>query len=38
MSDYRLQHAKRTNKVEIVNFEDHENVGSVFEGNDERRR
>lgn len=23
---YRLEHAKRTNKVEIVNFEDHENV------------
>ncbi|WP_366161544.1 zinc-dependent alcohol dehydrogenase [Bacillus infantis] len=26
--DYRLQHAKRTNKVEIVNFEQFENVGS----------
>ena len=25
--DYRLQHAKRTNKVEIVNFEHFENVG-----------
>lgn len=24
--DYRLQHAKRTNKVEIVNFEQHENT------------
>jgi S-(hydroxymethyl)glutathione dehydrogenase / alcohol dehydrogenase len=27
---YRLEHAKRTNKVEIVNFEDHENVGSYL--------
>ncbi|RIW37392.1 glutathione-dependent formaldehyde dehydrogenase [Bacillus salacetis] len=27
---YRLQHAKKTNKVEIVNFEDHENVGSYL--------
>ncbi|WP_034756417.1 zinc-dependent alcohol dehydrogenase [Rossellomorea vietnamensis] len=27
---YRLDHAKRTNKVEIVNFEDHENVGSYL--------
>ncbi|AGX06755.1 MULTISPECIES: zinc-dependent alcohol dehydrogenase [Bacillus] len=26
--DYRLQHAKRTNKVEIINFEQYENVGS----------
>lgn len=26
--DYRLQHAKRTNKVEIVNFESEENVGN----------
>lgn len=25
--DYRLQHAKRTNKVEIINFEQHENTG-----------
>ncbi|MGD6842414.1 zinc-dependent alcohol dehydrogenase [Bacillus infantis] len=25
--DYRLQHAKRTNKVEIINFEQYENVG-----------
>ncbi|MCM3727403.1 glutathione-dependent formaldehyde dehydrogenase [Neobacillus cucumis] len=25
--DYRLQHAKRTNNVEIVNFEQHENTG-----------
>ncbi|MCM3739479.1 glutathione-dependent formaldehyde dehydrogenase [Oceanobacillus luteolus] len=25
---YRLEHAKRTNNVEIINFEDHENVGS----------
>ncbi|WP_400163542.1 zinc-dependent alcohol dehydrogenase [Brevibacillus sp. TJ4] len=28
--DYRLQHAKRTNNVEIVNFEQHENVGSYL--------
>jgi S-(hydroxymethyl)glutathione dehydrogenase / alcohol dehydrogenase len=28
--DYRLQHAKRTNKVEIVNFEQYENVGSYL--------
>ncbi|XYJ23022.1 zinc-binding dehydrogenase [Bacillus velezensis] len=28
--NYRLQHAKRTNKVEIVNFEDHENTGSYL--------
>lgn len=28
--NYRLQHAKRTNKVEIVNFEDHENVGNYL--------
>lgn len=28
--NYRLQHAKRTNKVEIVNFEDHENTGSFL--------
>ena len=27
---YRLDHAKHTNKVEIVNFEDHENVGSYL--------
>ncbi|KAA0546967.1 glutathione-dependent formaldehyde dehydrogenase [Bacillus sp. BGMRC 2118] len=26
--DYRLQHAKRTNKVEIINFEKYENVGA----------
>ncbi len=25
---YRLEHAKRTNNVEIINFEDHENVGA----------
>lgn len=25
--DYRLQHAKRTNKVEIINFEQHDNTG-----------
>lgn len=25
--DYRLQHAKKTNNVEIVNFEHHENAG-----------
>ncbi|CAM4411729.1 zinc-dependent alcohol dehydrogenase [Paenibacillus macerans] len=28
--DYRLQHAKRTNNVEIVNFEQHENVGNYL--------
>lgn len=28
--DYRLQHAKRTNNVEIVNFEQYENVGSYL--------
>ncbi|OMP66138.1 zinc-dependent alcohol dehydrogenase [Domibacillus epiphyticus] len=28
--DYRLQHAKRTNNVEIINFEDHENVGNYL--------
>ncbi|PAD27766.1 glutathione-dependent formaldehyde dehydrogenase [Niallia circulans] len=28
--DYRLQHAKRTNKVEIVNFEQVENVGAYL--------
>lgn len=28
--NYRLQHAKRTNKVEIVNLEDHENVGDYL--------
>lgn len=27
---YRLDHAKRTNKVEIVNFEEHENVGEYL--------
>lgn len=27
---YRLEHAKRTNKVETVNFEEHENVGSYL--------
>ncbi|MBU9721304.1 MULTISPECIES: zinc-dependent alcohol dehydrogenase [Bacillaceae] len=27
---YRLEHAKRTNQVEIVNFEDYENVGSFL--------
>ncbi|MBV6713558.1 zinc-dependent alcohol dehydrogenase [Paenibacillus chitinolyticus] len=26
--DYRLEHAKRTNKVEIVNFEKEENIGN----------
>ncbi|MFF2483527.1 zinc-dependent alcohol dehydrogenase [Paenibacillus sp. NPDC058071] len=26
--DYRLQHAKRTNKVEIVNFEQDKNIGN----------
>ena len=29
--DYRLQHAKRTNNVEIVNFEQYENVGMHLE-------
>ena len=28
--DYRLQHAKRTNKVEIVNFEQHQNTGEYL--------
>ncbi|WP_342042719.1 zinc-dependent alcohol dehydrogenase [Bacillus sp. OTU2372] len=28
--DYRLQHAKRTNNVEIVNFEQHENTGQYL--------
>ncbi|MCY8981682.1 zinc-dependent alcohol dehydrogenase [Bacillus halotolerans] len=28
--DYRLQHAKKTNNVEIVNFEHHENAGSYL--------
>ncbi|MFP7297490.1 zinc-dependent alcohol dehydrogenase [Neobacillus niacini] len=28
--NYRLQHAKRTNKVEIVNLEDHDNVGDYL--------
>ncbi|WP_010283729.1 zinc-dependent alcohol dehydrogenase [Bacillus timonensis] len=28
--DYRLQHAKRTNHVEIVNFESHPNVGEYL--------
>jgi S-(hydroxymethyl)glutathione dehydrogenase/alcohol dehydrogenase len=28
--DYRLEHAKRTNKVEIVNFEKEEDVGSYL--------
>ncbi|KFM94574.1 MULTISPECIES: zinc-dependent alcohol dehydrogenase [Paenibacillus] len=28
--DYRLQHAKRTNNVEIVNLEQHENVGNYL--------
>lgn len=27
---YRLEHAKRTNNVEIINFEDYENVGSYL--------
>ncbi|GAE37152.1 zinc-dependent alcohol dehydrogenase [Halalkalibacter akibai] len=27
---YRLEHAKRTNHVEVVNFEDHENVGAFL--------
>lgn len=28
--DYRLEHAKATNKVETVNFEDHEHVGEYL--------
>jgi S-(hydroxymethyl)glutathione dehydrogenase / alcohol dehydrogenase len=28
--DYRLQHAKRTNNVEIVNFEQHDNTGEYL--------
>jgi S-(hydroxymethyl)glutathione dehydrogenase/alcohol dehydrogenase len=28
--DYRLQHAKKTNKVEIVNFEKHDNTGEYL--------
>jgi len=28
--DYRLQHAQRTNKVEIVNFEQHDNTGEYL--------
>jgi S-(hydroxymethyl)glutathione dehydrogenase / alcohol dehydrogenase len=28
--DYRLEHAKRTNNVEIVNFEQHENTGEYL--------
>ncbi|MXQ54414.1 zinc-dependent alcohol dehydrogenase [Shimazuella alba] len=28
--DYRLQHAKKTNNVEIVNFEQHENTGEYL--------
>ncbi|MFL6561656.1 MAG: alcohol dehydrogenase catalytic domain-containing protein, partial [Bacillus sp. (in: firmicutes)] len=28
--DYRLQHAKRTNKVEIINFEQHANTGEYL--------
>ncbi|GEC90259.1 zinc-dependent alcohol dehydrogenase [Brevibacillus brevis] len=28
--DYRLQHAKRTNNVEIVNFEQKENIGNYL--------
>lgn len=28
--DYRLDHAKRTNKVEIVNFEQHQNTGEYL--------
>ncbi|WP_409303985.1 zinc-dependent alcohol dehydrogenase [Peribacillus sp. SCS-155] len=28
--NYRLEHAKRTNKVEIVNFEQHENTGEYL--------
>ncbi|MET3699564.1 S-(hydroxymethyl)glutathione dehydrogenase/alcohol dehydrogenase [Bacillus oleivorans] len=28
--NYRLQHAKRTNNVEIINFEDHEHTGEYL--------
>jgi len=28
--DYRLQHAKRTNHVEIINFEQHQNTGTYL--------
>ena len=28
--NYRLEHAKRTNKVEIINFEQHENTGEYL--------
>ncbi|MBM7692732.1 S-(hydroxymethyl)glutathione dehydrogenase/alcohol dehydrogenase [Peribacillus deserti] len=28
--DYRLQHAKKTNKVEIFNFEEHKNMGEYL--------
>ncbi len=28
--NYRLEHAKRTNNVEIYNFEDHENIGEYL--------
>lgn len=28
--EYRLEHAKQTNHVEIINFEDHENVGAYL--------
>ncbi|WP_053363125.1 alcohol dehydrogenase catalytic domain-containing protein [Bacillus sp. FJAT-27251] len=28
--DYRLEHAKRTNKVETINFEQHENTGEYI--------
>lgn len=28
--DYRLKHAKNTNKVEVVNFEQHENTGEYL--------
>ncbi|SDL87909.1 zinc-dependent alcohol dehydrogenase [Sediminibacillus halophilus] len=27
---YRLEHAKRTNRVEIINFEDHQNTGAYL--------
>ncbi|QTM99002.1 alcohol dehydrogenase catalytic domain-containing protein [Sediminibacillus dalangtanensis] len=27
---YRLEHAKRTNRVEVVNFEDHQNAGAYL--------
>lgn len=28
--DYRLEHAKKYNKVEVINFEEHENIGAYI--------